>query len=88
MKKNSQKHLLTNERGQFVIEAVLLMVVSVGLLSFALKSLRDNDTMSKLVSEPWQKVAGMIESGNWNTADVAAKKHPNQINRSLSWDPD
>jgi hypothetical protein len=87
MKNNSRKSLLKNERGQFVIEAVLLMVVSVGLLMVGLRFLKDGNIMGNLVASPWQKVAGMIESGNWAPADAAAKNHPNQIDANLSWDP-
>lgn len=87
MKNNSRKSLLRNERGQFVIEAVLLMVVSVSILLFGLRYLKENKIMGNLVSGPWDKTAGMIESGSWNPADEAAKKHPNQIDRSLSLDP-
>jgi len=87
MKKNSRNSLLKNERGQFVIEAVLLMVVSVSILLFGLRYLKENKTMGTLVSGPWEKVAGMVESGSWTPADEAASKHPNQLDRSLSLDP-
>ncbi len=87
MKNKSQKSLLKNQRGQFVIEAVLLMVVSIGFLYAGLRLLKSGNVMGNLVASPWKKVAGMIESGNWNVADEAAKKHPNQIDRSLSVDP-
>ncbi|MBC7371238.1 MAG: hypothetical protein H7326_06720 [Bdellovibrionaceae bacterium] len=87
MRKISSTSLLKNEKGQFVIEAVLLMVMSVGLLVVGLRLLRDGNAMGNLVSGPWEKMAGMIESGVWDTADKAAAKHPNQRNRLLSVDP-
>lgn len=87
MKTNSGKNLLKNERGQFVIEAVLLMVVSVSVLLFGLRYMKENKTMATLVSGPWEKTAGMIESGVWKPAEEAAKKHPNQTERGLSLDP-
>jgi hypothetical protein len=87
MKKNTQKNLLKNERGQFVIEAVLLMVVSIGFLYAGLRLLKNGDVLGNLVASPWERVAGMIESGSWTVADQAAKTHPNQIDRSLSLDP-
>lgn len=87
MKKSSRKSLLKNEHGQFVIEAVLLMVLSIGLLTLGLRTLRDGNILGNLVSGPWERVAGMIESGSWNVAEVSAKKHPNQYNRCLSLSP-
>lgn len=87
MTKNSKIRLLRNNRGQFLIEAVLLMFVSISLLLFGLRALKENNAMATLVSGPWEKVAGMIESGSWRPAEEAAKKHPNQVDRSLSLDP-
>jgi hypothetical protein len=87
MRPNSATAFLKNEKGQFLIEAVLLMVFSVSLLLFGLKQMQDGKVMENLISGPWKKVAGMIESGVWETADKAAAKHPNQRSRLLSVDP-
>jgi hypothetical protein len=87
MRKYSSNRLLKNEKGQFVIEAVLLMVFSIGLLTMGLKVMKDNNVMANLVSGPWQKAAGMIESGVWENADTATKSHPNQKARLLSINP-
>ncbi len=87
MKMNSGKNLLKNAHGQFVIEAVLLMTVSISLLLFGLRFLKENKALATLVSGPWEKTAGMIESGVWKPAEEAAKKHPNQAERGLSLDP-
>lgn len=87
MNKNSRKSLLKNEQGQFVIEAILLMVLSIGLLTLGLRTLRDGNFLGDLVSGPWDRLAGMIESGSWEGAEAAAKKHPNQLSRSLSLSP-
>ena len=70
-----------NERGQFVIEAVLLMVLSMGLLLTFIKICRQNDVLAKLVETPWEKTAGMIESGVWAPAEEAKKKLPYQYVR-------
>ncbi len=87
MTKSSSKSLLRNERGQFLIEAVLLMVLSIGLLTVGLRVLRDGNMLSNLISGPWQRVSGMIESGVWEPANKAAARHPNQSSRLLSVDP-
>lgn len=87
MKKPHPKSLLRNERGQFVIEAILLMILSIGLLTLGLRTLREGNILGNLVSGPWDRMAGMIESGSWEVAETAAKKHPNQLDRSLSLSP-
>jgi hypothetical protein len=81
------KNALRNNKGQFLIENVLMMLVTIGFLIFATKELREGKYLAKLISDPWQKVAGMIESGVWEPPKTAQTKHPNQINRSLALDP-
>lgn len=85
--KNKNASLLRNQQGQFVIEAVLLMVLSIGLLTAGLRVLRDGKAISNLVDGPWDRVAGMIESGSWQEPKAAARVHPNQRSRSLSLRP-
>ncbi|MFZ4403609.1 MAG: hypothetical protein ACOYOK_05850 [Pseudobdellovibrionaceae bacterium] len=73
-----------NKSGQFVIEGILLMTVTVSLLIFASRQVRDQQMIAKLVGTPWGKLSGMIEAGVWDAPSAARKKHPNQINRSQS----
>lgn len=76
-----------NHKGQFVIEAVLLMIVTLGLFIWGTNQLREGKYMAKLIEGPWQKVAGMIETGVWNTPEKSRQLHPNQISRSITVDP-
>jgi len=78
---------LRNRKGQFVIETVLLMVLMIGTFAWATNQLREKQYLAKLISGPWVKVSGMIESGVWEAPDKARKLHPNQINRSNTVDP-
>ncbi len=78
---------LNNRKGQFVIETVLMMVITVGFFIWGMGQLKESKFLSKLISGPWEKVAGMIESGNWETRAVAQTKHPNTIDRGQSLDP-
>ena len=81
-----QKHI-KNQSGQMLIETVLLSIVSVTLFISFVKYAQENRWAAKLVSEPWGTARGMIESGSWKKPEEAKKQHPNQINRSASWDP-
>ncbi|MNL29155.1 hypothetical protein D3C87_1508300 [compost metagenome] len=78
---------LRNRKGQVLIENVLMMIVTIGFLLWATKYLREEKYLAKLISEPWQRIAGMIESGVWEPPKAAQAKHPNQLNRSLALDP-
>lgn len=83
--KKTRRH---NNKGQFVIESILLMVVGISVLLFMTKTIREGEWMKKLVSEPWGKLAGMIESGVWETPKDAQLKHPNQKARVNSVRPE
>lgn len=80
------KKIVRNNKGQFLIETVLMMIVMVGLFIAATSKLRETKALAKMIGGPWEQVSGMIESGVWDGPEAARKKHPNQINRSLSLD--
>lgn len=77
-----------NQRGQFVIEGVLLMIVMVGLFLSATRILREERFLAKLIGGPWERVSGMIEAGVWDPPATARDRHPNQIARSNTERPD
>lgn len=79
--------LVANRKGQFVIEAVLLMVVMLGIFVAGMGQLRESNFLAKMITGPWDKVAGMMESGVWLPAKDARQKHPNQKDRSVSLSP-
>lgn len=76
-----------NNKGQVVIEYILLMVLAVGGITFLANTFRESQTIAKLVDGPWQKMAGMIECGVWEARKDACTKHPNNLSRSLSYEP-
>ncbi|MGZ3770631.1 MAG: hypothetical protein ACXVCP_13555 [Bdellovibrio sp.] len=81
------KLALPNNKGQFVIEAVLIMTVTMSLVMWGSKKFRDDKFLAKLISGPWQKVSGMIEAGVWEPPNKARKLHPNFLGRAVSLDP-
>lgn len=82
------KRLVRNNKGQFLIETVLLMVLTVGLFIGASNFLREKKILAKMIGGPWEKASGMIEAGVWDKPDQARAKHPNQLSRSLSLKPE
>lgn len=75
---------LKNSKGQFVVEAVLLMTLAIALLLTGLRILRERNTLSQIVQEPWGKTAGMVENGAWITRDQSLQRHPNNYNRAYT----
>lgn len=82
---------IKNQKGQFVIESVLLAVVSLGLFMFMTKQIQESQFLAKLIGEPWGYIAGMSECGVWETPDRAKSNHPNLIStirsRNMTLDP-
>ncbi|WII73909.1 hypothetical protein QJS83_08475 [Bdellovibrio sp. 22V] len=81
------KRAVSNNKGQFVIETVLMMIVTISVFLWATNQLRESKFLAKMIAGPWQKVSGMIEAGVWDTPDKARQLHPNQIDRSLTVKP-
>lgn len=65
-----------NQRGQFVIEAVLLLVISLMLFLALIKSFKEHQIMENILVKPWEKVSGMIENGVWGLPNATRKRHP------------
>lgn len=77
---------LRNERGQLIVEAVLLMAFLISISMLATKFFRESQVANNLISKPWATLAGMIECGTWSPC--GAGKHPSAKNRNLSLDPE
>jgi hypothetical protein len=78
---------VSDQKGQFLVESILLMVVFLGIFIAGTKSLRENHFLSNLIERPWAQVQGMIECGVWGPPKTACRFLPNQPKRSLSLDP-
>ncbi len=76
-----------NNKGQFVIEGVLVMGVTIGFFLWGMNQLREGKFLAKIIGGPWEKVSGMIEAGVWEAPEKAKKLHPNQIDRSITNEP-
>ncbi|RME18009.1 MAG: hypothetical protein D6797_01280 [Bdellovibrio sp.] len=73
-----------NQKGQLTVEALLLMVVFLGLSAYIFKEFKDRNAMASLVSSPWQMIDGMVQNGVWAKPEEGYSKHPNHINTHSS----
>lgn len=81
---------LSKEKGQIIVEAILLALVSAIIMSLVVTGLQQGQFVQKLTIEPWEKLKGMIECGVWQPCGVsqpAAGMHPSTPPRRLSLDP-
>ncbi|MBC7753858.1 MAG: hypothetical protein H7Z71_06445 [Moraxellaceae bacterium] len=91
------KNILSNQKGQLAIEAVLLITVLLGAFLVLTRTVRSTQMMQKFVSAPMERVGRMAGYGTWNeecrgqgrsgAAPRKAKCHPNSIHRSVSSNP-
>lgn len=80
---------LDNEKGQLVVEAVLLIIVMMGAALLLTSKLREMEFVQGLTSKPWAMLSGMIECGVWKPcgkSSPAAGLHPSTSNRVSSLD--
>ncbi len=70
-----------NEKGQMTLEAVLFLVLFFGATIIVSDYFQDEKLVAKIVSGPWDHIAGMMENGVWEPPNDSKTKHPNLINR-------
>jgi hypothetical protein len=63
-------------KGQFVIEAVLLLSIGLMLLMGLKKWAQDSQIFANILTKPWVKISGMIENGVWGDPASTRSKHP------------
>ena len=82
-----------NQKGQFAIEAVLLMTLLMGILVAVANVAKQKEFGKKLVQDPMERIGRMAAYGTWNKECVAQGKskkvslgkcHPNSMSRALS----
>lgn len=79
MVKNKKRILVKqSEQGQLAMEAMLIVMLLVSLAIVGSREIRNRNLMGKIVSGPWRDISGMMETGNWKSAQSAmdANEHP------------
>ena len=79
---------LKNQKGQAVLESILILVVMIFFIQLLIKGLKEKNYAENLFVKPWTKVTGMIECGAWQPCGVNVSNpgyHPN--NRVVTYKP-
>ena len=71
-----KKFIQRKSRGQFVIEAVLLLCIGVMLLLGLKNWAQQSQIFASILTKPWAKISGMIENGAWGDPASTRSKHP------------
>ena len=67
-----------NKKGQATVEAVLLVVIVVAVVSLVSNFMKSNEVFKSLVYTPWQSMSGMLQNGAWGPPENTNSAHPNQ----------
>ena len=73
-----------NQRGQMILEYILLTVIVVGVSLVVASSFKSNEILAKLASGPWDNMASMIQNGAWGNPKNTMRLHPNNHSSSNS----
>jgi hypothetical protein len=79
---------IREERGQVLIEMILMIALFLGVAYFISSQFRDNNLLAQVVEAPWKYLAGMMENGVWKPADEGRELHPNVIGRHQTPTPE
>jgi hypothetical protein len=72
---------LSNQQGQQVLEAILLMTVFLAMAMAMSQAFQKKQLLANMLSGPWDSVRGLTESGVWAPSAAARANHPNHIKR-------
>jgi hypothetical protein len=67
---------LNDSKGQFAIEAVLLLTISLMGFMALIKGVKDQGLIENIFTKPWVKISGMIENGAWGDPNRTRSVHP------------
>ena len=77
-----------NQKGQVAVEYVLITVVLFGVFLAVRNIVLGTNMLKNYVQQPWQVVAGMIETGVWGSPQEVRAKHPGLLSRHNSFKGD
>jgi hypothetical protein len=86
-KKNCSRLKSHSQRGQIIIEYILLLVIIVGLSSLVRNYLVQSRFLQTFTFQPWAKLDGMIQCGVWiqcGLSNPTAGMHPDSASRTIS----
>jgi len=66
----------SSQSGQLIIEAILIMVLVLGITILLQNQFRDRNIIGSLVAGPWGAVAGMMSNGVWKSERDGRVIHP------------
>ncbi len=73
-----------NQKGQMLVEAVLIMVVFMAFTMLTAKYFKDKEFLKQLITGPWVALSGVLQNGVWLSPAKGAISHPNGHTRHIT----
>jgi hypothetical protein len=73
--------MLKQERGQFTLEAVLIITVLVSGFMGLFKAMNAQEWAKSFIEGTWKPLQGMIEDGEWAKGGNSKAQHPSLLKR-------
>jgi hypothetical protein len=74
---------LNSEKGQLIVEAVLLMVILTGITVTLTRYFANEEVLKNLITGPWQSLSGMMQNGEWGPPSQTDAIHPANHSRHV-----
>ncbi len=74
----------TSQRGQAILESVLMLAAFMVVATFVGSSFRQNEIFAQIVKAPWSRVAGLLQNGVWISPEKGMPLHPAAHARHVS----
>ena len=76
MKIEKKQKLKTSQSGQLILEAVLLMVIFVGVVMAIKNQFSEKNLIGALAAGPWASISKMMSDGTWDKTKSEGESHP------------
>ena len=76
MNKKSSIKDKNRQKGQFIIEYILLAILVIGVYTVIKRQVGGEGLIAQLFTGPWQSIAKMMEDGSWDISRGEDEVHP------------
>lgn len=76
-------NLLQSQRGQAILESVLIMTILFGFTFMAAQYFKSEELIQQLIRGPFANLSGMLQNGVWQPPAVGAPAHPSSHIRHI-----
>lgn len=77
--------MLKNQKGQSIVEAVLLIALFLFISKLAIEGLKTNEFLVSMIQKPIVKISATIENGSRHNSEQPRLEHPNRARKHITF---